>query len=117
MDPEIRYKLIELVMGVAKKEGKTGLKEAWGVVRDVWDETAKRETMKIGEKLVPGVTKVQFVARGMMIKGVVMSVNDKTITVKEDNGHRWRVGPSLLKVIGDGHDLLKVAGDGTNRRG
>jgi hypothetical protein len=52
---------------------------------------------------VPGVTKVSFTHNGRTVMAVVVAVNDKTITVVEENGHRWRVAPSYLKIVEGGN--------------
>jgi hypothetical protein len=46
--------------------------------------------------LAPGERVSFFSESGQAIVGVVERFNQKTVTVRTDDGHHWRVAPSLL---------------------
>jgi len=43
--------------------------------------------------------KVSFVGRGKKVEAVVQYCNEKTIRVKDTEGHDWNVAPTFLKKL------------------
>jgi len=43
--------------------------------------------------------RVSFEYRGEEIKGTIIRLNQKTVTIIDDNGRHWNVAPSFLKKI------------------
>lgn len=39
---------------------------------------------------------------GKILKGTIVRLNKKTVSIKTDNGHHWNVAPQLLKEAGNG---------------
>jgi len=61
-------------------------KQAWGVVQ-------QREVLTFH----PG-KKVSFVHKRQKIYGEVTKTNQKSVSVKTDDGHNWNVSPGLLTL-------------------
>lgn len=44
--------------------------------------------------------KVSFEHKGVVVTGTVIKVNQKSVSVKEDNSHRsWNVSPGFLTIV------------------
>lgn len=65
---------------------------------------AKRLNLILNKRAMEGVQKFNILDRvyfidndGNEITGTVIRLNQKTVTIKADDGKRWRVSPSYLK--------------------
>jgi hypothetical protein len=34
-----------------------------------------------------------------MLKGIVLRLNKKTVSIATDDGHQWNVGPGMLRLV------------------
>lgn len=90
----------EIAEKIYKLESTDELRQIWDIVKVRFNELEKRQAMKFrrGENVEWDSHK----RPGVVIKGVIVSVNDKTLTVKADDGMQWRVAPSFCRKIEGG---------------
>ena len=89
MNKATRSQLAGLLAGMDVGE----LREASQMLKDAFAAAERRHSclFKAGEK-------VQFPTRGgQVVHATVEYPNDKTVTVKAEDGRRWRVSPSFLE--------------------
>ena len=89
MDKATRSQLSGLLAGMEAED----LHEAFQMVRDAFTALERRQVSVFGAG-----EPVQFRARnGALVRGTVEYPNDKTVTIKAEDGRKWRVSPSLLQ--------------------
>ena len=71
------------------------LREVQKEVKLAWNLNSQRQALQFR----PGMS-VSFEHKGGVITGKVEKVNQKSVSVKDDNSHRgWNVSPQLLTII------------------
>ena len=91
MDKATRSQLAGLLAGMDADE----LREAFDMVRDAFRSLERRHATAFAAGDC-----VQFRSRnGHVLKGTVEYPNDKTVTIKAEDGRKWRVSPSLLEKV------------------
>ena len=91
MDKATRIQLAGLLAAMDGGE----LREAFDMVRDAFRALERRRATAFlaGDR-------VQFRSRnGNVLTGTVEYPNDKTVTIKAEDGRKWRVSPSLLEKV------------------
>ncbi len=49
-------------------------------------------------------------ADGRMVEGMVLQLNKKTVSLVADDGRRWKVSPSLLRLVRSAGDFRRHEG-------
>lgn len=57
-------------------------------------QSQKMQNFRIGERVC-----FMYETKGQLISGTIIRLNQKTVSIATDDGHRWNVAPTLLKKI------------------
>lgn len=90
MDTEVRKRVMALLNDMDRDD----LKETWDMVKEVHDFRTRQTT-----RLYSVGDMVQWDSkRGMTAKGKVTKVNEKTLSIRGEDGTPWKVTSTLVQM-------------------